>query len=278
MGFSRNNEKIVIFTDLDGTLIDHKDYSYIDASKTLKSLKKINVPIILCTSKTRGEIEKYTDKLNLRHPFIAENGGVIFIPKDYFSFKYPFDKSMNQYNVIELGTPIKQLNKVIKQLKKDGFEIKTFSDMSVSELSKETGLTKMDTIRAKKREYDVAFKILNPKDKTEITKIVKTAGYNTSAGGRYHHLMGANDKGHAVKILTDLFRKKYGGSLKLKTIGLGDGENDIPMLKNVDIPVLVKNREHKKPEINFDVIYTTFEGPKGWSETINELLFESDSD
>ncbi len=278
MDSSKNNEKIVIFTDLDGTLIDHKDYSYIDASKTLKSLKKRNIPVILCTSKTRGETEKYTDKLNLRYPFIVENGGAIFIPKDYFSFKYPFDKTMNQYNVIELGTPIAQLNKVVKQIKKEGFELKTFSDMSVSELSKETGLTKMDAIRAKKREYDVAFRILDPKDKREIAKIINAAGYNTSAGGRYHHLMGANDKGHAVKILTDLFRKRYGGSLKLKTIGLGDGENDIPMLKNVDIPILVKNREHKKPEINFDVTYTEFEGPKGWSETIEELLFESKSD
>lgn len=277
MDSSKNKEKIVIFTDLDGTLIDHKTYSYIDASKTLKSLKKKNVPIILCTSKTRAETEKYTDRLNLRYPFIAENGGAIYIPKDYFSFKYHFDKVMNQYNVIELGTPIAQLNKVMKQIKKDGFDIKTFSDMSVSELSKDTGLTKMDAIRAKKREYDVAFRILDLKGKAEIVKTIKAAGYNTSAGGRYHHLMGDNDKGHAVKILTDLFRKRYGG-LKLKTIGLGDGENDISMLKNVDIPVLVKNREHKKPEIDFEATYTISEGPKGWSETIDELLFGSDSD
>ncbi|NOQ55929.1 MAG: HAD-IIB family hydrolase, partial [Nanohaloarchaea archaeon] len=270
MGATKKQEKKVIFTDLDGTLIDHKTYSYIDASKTLKELKKRNVPIILCTSKTRAEIEKFKEKLILRHPFIAENGGAIFIPKDYFSFDYSFDKKVNKYNVIELGTPILELKKVTKSLKKNGLEIKTFSDMSVNELSKDTGLTKMDAIRAKKREYDIAFKILEPQDKDLIIKTIEKEGYKVSAGGRYHHLTGSNDKGHAVKILTDLFRRKY-NNFNITTIGLGDGENDIPMLKNVDIPILVKNREHKKPELNFDVIYTMFEGPKGWSEAIDEL-------
>ncbi|MBW6462516.1 MAG: HAD-IIB family hydrolase [DPANN group archaeon] len=279
MEYSKDTEKLVIFTDLDGTLIDHKTYSFIEVSKTLRALNRRKIPVIICASRTRAEIEQYRGKLNMsKYPFIIENGGAIFIPKDYFSFDYPFDKVMNQYNVIELGTPIAQLNKLIKQIKKDGFDILTFSETSINELSKETGLTKMDVMRAKKREYDFPFKILDPKDKAEIVKIITAAGYKTSAGGRYQHLMGPNDKGHAVKILTDLFQKKYGNSLTVKTIGFGDSENDISMLQNVNIPVLVKNREHKKPEIDFYVTYTELEGPKGWSATIEELLGEKSAE
>ena len=82
------NKKLIIFTDLDGTLLDHKTYAATKARQALLCLKKNNIPLIICTSKTRPEIEFYRQKLRISHPFIAENGGAIFIPKGYFSFKF----------------------------------------------------------------------------------------------------------------------------------------------------------------------------------------------
>ncbi|MCG7852909.1 MAG: HAD hydrolase family protein, partial [Methanosarcinaceae archaeon] len=49
--------KYVVFTDLDGTLIDHDTYSYKAARPALAALKKQGIPLIFCTSKTRAEIE-----------------------------------------------------------------------------------------------------------------------------------------------------------------------------------------------------------------------------
>ena len=90
----------IIFTDLDGTLLDHNTYSFKKAFPALRIIKKKKIPLIICTSKTKGEIEHYRKKLKNNHPFVSENGGAIFIPKDYFDFKfrYSFKKGKLEKN------------------------------------------------------------------------------------------------------------------------------------------------------------------------------------
>lgn len=263
-----HEEAAVIFSDLDGTLIDHNTYSYGDALKTIRTLKQKNIPLIICTSKTRAEIEKFREELDIEDPFISENGGAIFIPHKYFSIIYPFTRKDRKYDIIELGTGIEALTKVIDRIKTKSFKITSFSDMSAKELSEDSGLKKEDAGLAKKREYDEAFRI-DDKDKKKIKAMIEKAGYRFTEGGRYCHIMGESDKGKAVNILSDLFRKEYG---ILKTIGLGDGENDIPMLKNVDIPVIIKNSAHPEIKVKFKAIKTEFEGPKGWSRAVEKLI------
>ncbi|KAF5413010.1 MAG: Glucosyl-3-phosphoglycerate/mannosyl-3- phosphoglycerate phosphatase [Candidatus Methanocomedens sp.] len=76
----------VIYTDMDGTLIDHDTYSYEAALPALDLIRKRNIPLVFCTSKTRAELEVYCKELEIYHPLISENGGAIFIPEDYFDF------------------------------------------------------------------------------------------------------------------------------------------------------------------------------------------------
>ena len=70
--------KIIVFTDLDGTLLHPRTYSFEAAMPALKLIKEKDVPLILCSSKTRAEIEVYRKKLDNQHPFVSENGGGIF--------------------------------------------------------------------------------------------------------------------------------------------------------------------------------------------------------
>ena len=51
--------KIIVFTDLDGTLLHPRTYSFEAAMPALKLIKEKDVPLILCSSKTRAEIEVY---------------------------------------------------------------------------------------------------------------------------------------------------------------------------------------------------------------------------
>ncbi len=76
----------LIFTDLDGTLLDHDNYSYEPAANLLEKLNNIGIPVIPTTSKTRSEVLPLRRAINNEHPFITENGAGIYIPKDYFSF------------------------------------------------------------------------------------------------------------------------------------------------------------------------------------------------
>ncbi|MGW8161715.1 MAG: HAD-IIB family hydrolase, partial [Desulfobulbales bacterium] len=72
----------------------------------------------------------------------------------------------------------------------------------------------------------------------ELKEEVASHGLTITRGGRFYHLMGADqDKGRAVKETTRLFQA--GCDNDLITVGLGDAQNDYPMLRVVDIPVLV---------------------------------------
>ena len=113
-----NDDKIIIFTDLDGTLLDHQTYSYGEAEDALKVVREKRVPLILCSSKTRDEIEVYRKKLSNNEPFISENGGAIFIPEQYRGLKCKFDKIDNGYLVIEIGSEYRILAEIFEKIKK----------------------------------------------------------------------------------------------------------------------------------------------------------------
>ena len=83
MTFANN----VIFTDMDGTLLDHDTYSFEAARPTLASLKEQNIPVIPTTSKTYAELIVLRDTIGLDGPFIVENGAAIYIPHGFFKQK-----------------------------------------------------------------------------------------------------------------------------------------------------------------------------------------------
>ncbi|MDP6101448.1 MAG: HAD hydrolase family protein, partial [Dehalococcoidia bacterium] len=101
----------VVFTDLDGTLLDLETYSFTPALPAVQALLKRGVPIVFSSAKTRSEQEVYRQQLKNHDPFIVENGGCIFIPEDYFPFEYQHDRVVDGYMLIELGTPYKEIRK-----------------------------------------------------------------------------------------------------------------------------------------------------------------------
>jgi len=260
----------VVFTDIDGTLVD-ENYSYKGALPALELIKRKKIPLVFCTSKTRAEIEVYRDELGIKDPFISENGGAIFIPVGIFG-KTVSKKITNGYEVIELGTPYAKLRETLKRVSNlTGCEITGFGDMSVEEISKDSGLDPKDAELAKRREYDEPFRIVGTEEQIgKALELIRAHNLNYTKGGRYYHILGDNDKGKAVRILTEIYRSKNPG---IKTIGLGDSYNDIPMLENVDIPVLIKRPDNF---IKFrGAIRSTLIGPDGWSEILLKLIPEN---
>jgi mannosyl-3-phosphoglycerate phosphatase len=258
---------IIIFTDLDGTLLDTNNYSFQKGKNALNLIKKRKVPLIFCTSKTRAEIEFWREKMGNVDPFISENGGGIFIPKNYFSFEFLYDIKHKNYFVIKLGTEYNKLVEILDLLK-EKYEIISFSDMSIEEVAKDANLEPLQAKLAKKREFDLPFKILNKKQEKDIRNEIKKHGLNYTVGGRYYHLLGNNNKGEAVKILSDLFRCKYSD---IKTIAIGDSENDFQMLDAVNEGFLVKKKDGSYASNKYKKAKGV--GPKGWNDVIlREIL------
>ncbi|MBZ0156500.1 MAG: HAD-IIB family hydrolase [Alphaproteobacteria bacterium] len=270
--------KLIIFTDLDGTLLDDATYSYEKTLPALELLKREGIPVIFCSSKTKAEIEYYRIKLSNTHPFVVENGGGIFIPRGYFSFPVSCPPHTGEehgsYYRIATGTPYSFLREAILELQREGYCIRGFGDMSSEELAELTGLD-IDTARkAKERDFDEPFLFRGEKEQEgALLAFVAAKGLHLTRGGRFFHLTGENDKGKAVSCLIGLYRKQGGGAPVI-TAALGDGPNDIPMLRQVDYPIVVR-RPGGGDELRIclpHLIRAEGTGPEGWSEAVLRLL------
>jgi mannosyl-3-phosphoglycerate phosphatase len=264
--------KPVVFTDLDETLLSRHSYSFAEALPALTLLKKRDIPLVICSSKTKAEIEVYRRQLKNGHPFIAENGGGIFIPKGYFSDMagYP-DFEENGYDVIVRGVRYERLREVLGDLRAQGFALRGFGDMRAAEVAQLTGLSEEEATLAKMRHFDETF-ILDG-DVQELRKAIRGTGL-TITQGRLFHLTGENDKGKAVEIVQDLYARAYG---EIVSIALGDSPTDAPMLARADSPVLVR-----KDDGTYDervqvpgLMRASGIGPEGWNTAVQEILEKS---
>jgi len=227
--------KIVVFSDLDGTLLD-ENYDFKKSKPVIDKLLVLNVSIVFCSSKTEAEIEYYRKELGIDDPFISENGSAIFIPRGYFQFDYSFTRQTEKYNVIELGTSYSIVREKLDEVKKrSGAKIVGFGDMTEEKIAEDSGLPLELAKLAKRRHYDEPFRIIAGSE-NEVLDLIKKEGFNYTKGGRYFHIMGKTDKGTAVTLLKDLYTKKSG---KLVTYGLGDSPNDLSMLEVVDMPICI---------------------------------------
>jgi mannosyl-3-phosphoglycerate phosphatase len=262
--------RLVIFTDLDGTLLDRNTYSFEPAQPALDLIRQKDIPLVLSSSKTRAEIELYRKELENGHPFISENGGAVFVPKDYFSFPFPYDRETNRLFVLELGMFYPRIIEVLDSVKKEtGIPIRGFSDLTEKEISSLCSLDAKQAALAKKREYDEPFIMEGGAKEIEtVRRKIEAKGMTYVWGGRFHHLLGKNDKGKAVEILKNLYENQFGS---IFTIGLGDSLNDLPMLSAVDHPILLKGEGGVSPEAlsriqNCTIIHGT--GPRAWNEVV----------
>jgi mannosyl-3-phosphoglycerate phosphatase len=262
----------VLFTDLDGTMLDLYDYTYDAVIPALEAVKKRSVPVVFCTAKTLAENEYYRTELGIKDPFIVENGGAIFIPDGYFPFEFESKKRGN-YCVIEFGATYDELRKALTGIREETeFKITGFGDMTAEEVAEDTNLSIEQARRAKKKQYNESFIFDEPEEAEAILfdKIIEK-GFSYTYGGRYYSIHGKNaDKGKAVKMLIALFMRDYG---ELKAIGIGDSMNDIPMLKAVDQPAVVRNKKGGWLDLSLPNLYKADgEGPEGWVEVVKEFI------
>jgi mannosyl-3-phosphoglycerate phosphatase len=267
--------KLVIFTDLDGCLLDSKTYTFGPAQTALRLIKEKKIPLILVSSKTRMEMEEYRRRLKNNHPFVSENGGAVFIPKGYFSFDFPYEREWEEYFVLELGTFYPQIIRALEFIKKEtGIRIRGFHDLSEEDLVFLSGLTREEAAWAKKREYDEPFLIEGGEKEIKIVQEkIRQRGLNYVWGGRFHHILGKNDKGKAAQILKDLYKKEFSS---IWTVGVGDSLNDLPMLSAVDHPIFLKGEEDLSSEISpvKNLVLLEGTGPQAWNEAILNILTE----
>lgn len=267
------NGPLLIFSDLDGTLLDHHTYSCQGAEQSLGRIHELGIPLILTSSKTASEILALQATLGLREAFIPENGGGIFVPDNHpLADRVPMQRWGDGFG-IRFGCSYTEIRRVFESIR-DDYGLRGFGDMSVDQISAATGLPHEQACLAAQRDFSEPFLFLGDVKLDALRARVWQHGMTVTRGGRFHHLMSANqDKGKAVSEVTRLYRTI--GFEDVVTIGLGDAENDLPFLKIVDIPILIPHANGDPPVLQIAGLRRArLPGSRGWGVVINSLLDE----
>lgn len=261
--------KYLVYSDLDGTLLNHDDYCFKEASEALSYLQLHSIPLIIVTSKTFSEVKPLQEKLNIKCPFIVENGAGIFIPSD--SILAQNIPAHDSYLKISQAQSYLELRLFFKHLQQS-YSIRGFGDMEVEEVMELTSLDKEDALNAMKRDFTEPFVIEDSVAIESLKDEANKEGLDIVKGGRFYHLISqGQDKAKAMQRLTHLFEEYFNTSLTM--IALGDSANDFTMLKAAHKSVLIPGYDGLYADLEApNISKAPFAGPKGWNISLLEIL------
>jgi len=255
----------IVFTDLDGTLLDHDDYGYERSLPGVRLLRQIGVPLILVSSKTAAEMETLHRALGLDGPYVCENGGGIVFPGKHGG------QGRLEARGMSAGGLAARLHLLVAAT---GTEVRSFPDMDIEEIAERTGLDRNAAALSRERSFTIPFvtKDGSTIDMDAANGRLAKEGLSVTRGGRFYHFGTAGiDKGGAVRRICETYRPSA-GERKIMTTGIGDSENDLPMLRAVDRPVLVRKPDGNVVKAEIDAMVTAGKGPEGFTEAVVRLF------
>ena len=255
---------LIIFTDLDGSLLHKENFKFDEIKDYIKSLIDDGIIIIPNTSKTEKEIKEFLKELGSNLPFISENGSSIHgLNLINTNFPNKIVLSRDKQELIQIFN-----SKVSEELKA---KCKFISDMNVSKQTNIFGLKENYLKNALNRKYTIPFLFEGDKvEKNELLKILRASSLTMQEGGRVLNLGDNTDKVKSMNQVLKIYKKIES---KIKVIAVGDNLNDLGMLRFCDIPCLVFNDEFNQDQIKIDnLIVSNKPSPEGWADVVKTAL------
>ena len=255
---------VIIFTDLDGTILHRDTFKFDTIKNYLKKLVNNGIIIIPNSSKTEGEIEKFNEELGIELPYILENGSAIHglnLINQNFPNKIILSREKEELlKIFNMKVPEKLMNKCIQ-----------ISKISKKKQEKIFGQKDDKLQEVLKRKYTVPFLFEgNNSEKNKLIKILNSNSLTLQKGGRVLNLCDNINKIKSMNKVIKILKKMED---KIVTIAVGDNYNDLEMLKNSDVPCLVFNDQFKLDKINIDnLIFSNKPSPEGWADVIKIAL------
>jgi mannosyl-3-phosphoglycerate phosphatase family protein len=265
----------LVFTDLDGSLLDHHTYSFAPAAALLAELEQRGIPVIAASSKTQAEWQPLARELDNSHPFIAENGAAIYIPAGYFPHQPAGTRLLENYWLYETSRPRQHWLELLEALRPEfGSSFLCFREAGTAGIARMTGLSQAQAERANQRQYSEPLQWQGTdQDLQDFTAALQAAGATVQRGGRFLSVGGDCDKGRALRWLQARYEEQFDSGI-CHSLAVGDGPNDISMLQAADIALLIRSPVNDLPNIERSGYTMTSEqfGPHGWNEGVRQWL------
>jgi mannosyl-3-phosphoglycerate phosphatase len=245
---------LLVFTDLDGTLLSHRDYCWDAAQSALDGLAQIGAGVILASSKTAPEIIQLRRDLGLQNwPAIVENGAGLLEP----NARAASDRS-----------DYAQLRAKVLKIRADmGAPFRGFGDMDVAEICDLTGLHPSNARLARQRSFsEPGVWSGTEAEKAEFLAQINMQGVSAREGGRFLTVSFGKTKADQMAQVRARYAPRH-------TLALGDAPNDVEMLEAADVGVIIANPDRQplplmSGEKSGRILRTTQAGPQGWNKAV----------
>ncbi|PLW81674.1 mannosyl-3-phosphoglycerate phosphatase [Kineobactrum sediminis] len=266
---------LLVFSDLDGSLLDHHSYDFDAALGQLEALDRAGIPLILATSKTRAEIEPLRRRLGNCHPFIAENGAAVFVPEGYFPVTPEDTLRRFGYCVRTFAAPRDYWLTLLDEVGcRFPGEFIGFQAAGVDGIATMTGLDATAAAGANQRDYSEPVRWLGSEARRqEFVAALVDAGARVQQGGRFMAVSGDCDKGQALRWLRNVFLAQHPARV-VHDLAIGDSGNDRDMLEVAETALLIRSPVHPFPALQRKegVWHSEAMGPGGWAEGVERWL------
>lgn len=250
---------LLVFTDLDGTLLDHDSYSHAPAGPALQALREIGAGVVLATSKTAAEVAPLRRELGLTDwPAIVENGAGLL------EAGAEADADDRAY---------RNIRRALKTLPQAVGAFEGFGDMSDAGVARLTGLPLAQAALARQRAFSEPGQWTGtPGGLEAFLAAARARGLQARRGGRFLTFSHGQTKADQMAAL--IARHDPG-----LTLALGDAPNDIEMLETAARGIIIPN-PHSRPlprlagESAGRVTRAEKPGPEGWNTAVLALVQE----
>jgi mannosyl-3-phosphoglycerate phosphatase family protein len=268
---------LIVFTDLDGTLLDAHTYAVGPAREMLARLAAQHIPVVFCSSKTAAEQRPLRRELGLEHtPYIVENGAAVLVPDSAGLAVTDWPRVPDHPNerMRVLGQSADRVRAgLARATARTGQAVAGYADLTVRHIADLTGLDEPSAARARQRDFSETLIDQWPAAQWSALEAALSAeGLICRHGGRFRTVSGAeSDKGRAARLVASLYSVAIGQPVV--TAGIGDSGNDEGLLISVDHPYLVAHHERSWASLDVPgLVRTSQAGPSGWNEAIQHLL------
>ena len=252
----------IVFTDLDGTLLDHDTYSFDAARPALDTLRSLSIPLVPASSKTAAEIAALRSRIGFADcPAIVENGAGILEPGAAPDEGAPVHADL-----------LARLETLPGALRR---RFSGFSDWTVAELAERTGLAPDAAAMAARRQFsEPGVWSGTPEELAAFEAALAERGLAARRGGRYLTLSFGATKADRIR---EIAARYAAPGHRPQVIAAGDAPNDVEMLEAAGTGIIVAN-PHTAPlpalagESAGRISRTEKPGPAGWNEAILKII------
>jgi mannosyl-3-phosphoglycerate phosphatase len=255
-----------------GCLLDTATGDYDAARPAIAALATLGVPLVLCSSRPRAEVELVARLFGLGTPMIIENGAAVIVPHGHLPHGVPGGRRDGDHLVLELAPPRQRMREALAEVAAAaGVRVRLLADLPLGDRAARGGPA--GACSSVRHEHTDPFLVDTEDHAAALAREAQARGLRVARGEHAFHLLGGADKGLALRTLLSLYERE---GVRPRTVALGTWAVDLPMLRAAHRPIVLPGLggvlEPRLVAGLPEAERARRSGPAGWNDAVLAVL------